>query len=133
MNIEHRRQLLVIDFDQRQRLFRSIRCQSGHGGDRIADVADFIDRHDCLIFEYRTIIRFDTLVVEDIVAREHRHDAGNLQCLGSIDTLDTRVRVRAAQDLSVTHTRYFQVRQILRLPGHFRFVVQTAHRFADLC
>ena len=93
----------------------------------------FLHGDDGLIFKYRTVVRLDAFVVEKIVARNHRHDAGNFECLGRIDRLDARMRHRAAQNFSVAHPGHNHVRQILSPAGHLGFVIQTAKSFTDIC
>ena len=131
LHVEHRRQLLVIDFDQAQRLFRGIDGQCRHRRHRIADVTHFFHGDNGLIFENRAVIRLDAFVVQDIVAREHRHHAGDFESFGNIDALDARVRVRAAENLAVTHAGDAHVGEIARSAGHFGLVIEPAHRFAD--
>ena len=77
VNVEHRRQLFVVDLDQTQRLFRRIGSQSGHRSHRVADVAHFFHRDNRLIFEHRPVVGLDTFVVQNIVTGQHRHHAGN--------------------------------------------------------
>ena len=92
VNIQNRRQLFIVDFDQAQRFFRRIDGQGRNRCHRIADMAHFLHGDDRLIFEHRTVVRLDAFVVQNIVARQYRHDAGNFQRLGSIDALDARMR-----------------------------------------
>ena len=133
VDIQNRRQLFVFHLDQSQRLFSRVHVQRRHSRHRITHVAHFLHGDDGLIFEYGTVVRLDAFVVENVIARNHRHDAGNFERLGSVDILDARVRQRAAQNFSVAHAGHLHVRQVLRPAGHLGLVIQTAKCFADIC
>ena len=90
-------------------------------------MAHFIHRDNRLIFEHGAVEGLDAFVMKNIVARQHRHDAGNFQRFGNIDAFDARVRIRAAQDLAVTHARNAHVGQVVRFAGYFGFVIQPAN------
>ena len=59
LNLEYRRQLFVIYFDQLQRFLRRVNGQRRNGSHRITDVANLFDRNDRLIFEHWAIVGFD--------------------------------------------------------------------------
>ena len=132
VNVQNRRQFLVVDFDQAQRFFRRIDAQGRNRRHRIADMAHFLHGDDRLIFEHRTVVRLDAFVVQNIVARQHRHDAGNFQRLGSIDLLMRACGIRTAENLAMAHPRDAHVGKILRPAGHFGFIIQTAKCFSDI-
>ncbi len=54
--IEHRRQLLVLRYDQRNRLLGDVRIGSQHDRHRLADIIYFVDGEDRLIVEGRSVI-----------------------------------------------------------------------------
>ena len=93
----------------------------------------FLHSDDGLILKYGTVVRPDAFVVENIIARNYRHDAGNFECFGSIDMLDARMRHRTAQNFSVAHAGNTYIRQVLRPAGHLGLIIQTAKCFADIC
>ena len=133
VNIQNGRQLFVFHLDQTQRLFSRVHVQGRNRRHRIAHVPHFIHGDDGLIFKYRAVVRLDAFVVKNVIARNHRQHPRNFECLGSVDTLDARVRQRAAQNFSMAHPRHAHVRQILRAAGHLGFVIQTAKCFTNIC
>ena len=131
VNAEHRRQLFIIDFDQFERRFGGIDGQCRHRRHRIADMAHLLRRDDGLILEHRPVKRLYAFVVQDIIARQHRHDTGNLLSLARVDARNPRMRIRTAENFPVHHSRHAHVRQVLRPSGHFGFVIEPAIGFAD--
>ena len=73
--VEHRRQLLVFDVDQLQRLCCGIGVQRGHGRHRFADKTDSIQCHRRLVLKNETEVGID-VVADQIIARQHRDYAG---------------------------------------------------------
>ena len=68
-----------------QRFFSRVHVQRRHSRHRITHVAHFLHGDDGLIFKYRTIVRLDAFVVENVIARNHRQDPGNFERFGSVD------------------------------------------------
>ena len=132
LNIQHRRQLVVIYFNQLQRFLRRVDGQRRNGSHRITDVANLFDRNDRLIFEHRAVVGLDALIMKNVLARQYRYDAANFLRVRSIDAIDARMRIRTAQNLPVTHPRHAHVRQVLRPPGDFGFIIQATKRLSNI-
>jgi hypothetical protein len=101
VNIQNRRQLFVVDFDQLQAppsAASTVNAATAATGS--PTVAHFFRRDDRLIFKYRPVKRLDTFIVQNIVPRQHRHHAGNFLCLGSLDARDPRMGIRTAEESS---------------------------------
>jgi hypothetical protein len=133
VDIQNRRQLFVFYLDQTQRLFSRVHVQRRYSRHRITHVPHFLHCNDGLIFEYRAVVRLDAFVMKNVIPRNYRHNARNVERLGSVDLLDPRVRQRAAQNFSVTHPGNLHVGQVLGFASDFSFVIQTAKCFTDIC
>src|SRR5918999_1455579 len=96
-------------------------------------MANFVHGNDGLILEYRAVKRFDAVGSKDVIAGYHREDAGDIQRSPDINFLDARMWHRAAQDSTMTHTRYLHVGQVLSLAADFALVIQPPKGLADIC
>ncbi len=64
--------------------------------------------------------------MQDVVARDDRENAGNVERFRGVDRSDAGVRHRAPQDLAVAHARHQHVRKVKRSAGDFRLVIEPA-------
>jgi hypothetical protein len=92
---QDRRQHLVIDVDQGQRLEGDLLVVGGHRGDAVADVLRLADG------ERRLVARDgeDAELARGFRADDRRADAGERERLRGVDPADACVRVRGTQDL----------------------------------
>ena len=107
--IEHGGQVLVLDLDERQRLFRDVRIERGHHGDLLADEAHAIAREQRHV-EHAA----PDEEVRHVRGREDREHAGQRASLHGVDADDARVRERAAQGFAPDHPGQRHVRGIPR-------------------
>ena len=73
--------------------------------DRLAEVADAVDREHGLVGELEPV----QLLARDVVMREHGVDTGHRKGLGDVDRDDAGMRVRAADRVPPEHPRRPQV------------------------
>ncbi len=136
VDIDDVRQHLVIDRDQRQRLFRGGGIGRGDGGDGMALIKHLLARHDVARHMPeidRDPLRPDVLelVVGKILRRHHRLDAGQRCRLRRVDRADARVRVGRAQDPADQRPRHRIIRGIHRAAGDLRHAVRANRPRSD--
>ena len=90
--------------------------------DRLAEVADAIDREHGLVGELEAV----RLRAGNVLVREHRVDAGHRARLGRVDREDARVRVRAAHGVTPEHPRGVEVARVGELARDLRDGVGAA-------
>ena len=108
----------VFDPDELQRRPRGVRIVSGYRHHLVAHEA-----HSCVKDAH---IRREA-PVGGVEGRGHGADAGQAQGLGSVDAQNVGVRVRAAQDGPVEHSRQLEVGGIAGLAGELHFQVAADH------
>jgi hypothetical protein len=74
---EHRRQLVVLDIDQLDRLPSRVQVDGGDRGHRVADVADLVDGQDRLVAKHRAEPRLDVRPGGEIGTGQDGHHAGH--------------------------------------------------------
>ena len=94
----HRRQLLVVDVNQRQRFLGNCNVHRRHRRHRLADVAHLIDG------DHRPAV-IDRVQIGDIRRRQHRDDTGQRLGLRGVNRAEPRMGKSASQDFSIKHSR----------------------------
>jgi len=123
----HRRQLLVLDLDQRQRALGGLVVDRGYGGDRLAHVAHLLQRQRVLVLADGE----DAVGDGQMLASEDGVDARQLDGLADVEAPDVRVRLGAPQQLADQHARQPQVVGVPMPPSHLRVGVDLGQRLAD--
>jgi hypothetical protein len=133
LDVEHRRQRLVVDPDLRQRLESLALAVCDHRDDRLALVADLVDR------ERRLVVLAEVQeaqkrveVPRHVGAADHAPDAGRALGRARVDAADAGMVARAAQDLEVEEARELVVVEIGRRSGDVADHVLALRRLADL-
>ncbi len=108
---------LVLDDDRLGRAARLLGMLGGDERDRLAVVADAVDREHRLVGELEPV----GLRARDVGVREHGVDAGHRRAPSqmSIDAI-ARVRVRAAQRVAPEHPGRAEVARVRELAVHLR-------------
>ena len=121
VHAQHRRQRLVLDLDQVERVLGDVRVDGadrGHGVARVERlvggehvVADPLERSERLP-------EVDHVAVDprEVRVRDDGLDAVQRERLRGVDAHDPRVRMRAAQDAPVEHARQAHVDAVLGAP-----------------
>ena len=122
-----RRQLLVFDLDQTQRLLRRLLIDRGHRRDRLAVIANLLERQRVLVLRHR----HDPIADRQVRPREDTMHARQRRRLADIDAHDLRVAVRAPQQLADERPRQVDVVGIDRLPRGLRVGVDPGVAPAD--
>ena len=110
---------LVVDADPLGRAPRLLGMLGGDERDRLAEVANAVDRQHRLVGELEAVV----LLAGDVRVREHRVDAGHRHRLGDVDRDDARVRVRAPHRVAPEHPGRDQVARVGELALHLRHAV----------
>ena len=121
------RQFLVLDFEQIQGLFRRrlvYRCNRGH---RISDIANFIHRHDGLIF----IGGAEHPEPPLIIAGDDGVNSGQRFGPAAIDASQPGMRIGTAEDFGVSHSRQFDIHRVHRFARDLFLTVHPRCCFAD--
>ncbi len=132
------RQRLVFDLDQLDGFLGHVRIDGRHRRDGVSLVERLVvgQAIGAQVGQVnRALAQVGDLVLQirKIGRRDHRTHAGQLFSRRSVDTLDPRVGVRAAQDLAVHRAVQLHVRSVNRPPGHLvRSVVPNRPRADDL-
>ncbi len=124
--IEHRRKLLVLNLDRRDRVRRDL---LRHGGDRRDAVAGV---EDMLISEHRLILQRRTeRVARDVLAGDDRHDAWHRFGFLRVDADDPRASHAGPLDLRVEHAGQVEVVDVLRLAEAMGASIGTRRPLTD--
>ena len=129
----HHRQRVVVDFDQRQRLFGDLVADGGNHGHALAPIAHLVIE-DVLVARERGIARRRGAVVQHaryVVVGQHRLDAGQGARLRGIDAADGGVRDGGAQGAREQHAGQAQVARIARAAGDLFDHIAAPCRGAD--
>lgn len=133
--------LLVIDDDDLRRVACEILALGDHDGDGLADEAHRLGRHGrpCAHLHRAAVLGGDgpaadqvaDLVVDELLAGEHRDHARHLQRGGRVDPLHLGVRVRAADEIGMGHARKLDVVDVAALAGNETLVFLAHDSRAD--
>ena len=96
-------------------------------GDRLAEVADAVDREHWLVGELEPV----GLRPGDVRVRQHGVDARHPDGFGDVDFDDAGVRVRAAERVAPEHPGGEEVARVGELAGHLRDRVDALDALAD--
>ena len=107
----HRRQLLVVHVDQRQRFLGNCNVHRRHRRHRLADIAHLIDS------DHRPAV-IDRVQIGDIRRRQHRDDTGQRLGLRGVNGADPRMGKSAAQDFSIKHAGNRDITDKFRRAGY---------------
>ena len=118
---------LVLDPDPLGRAARLLGVLGCDQRDRLAEVADALEREHRLVRELEAV----ALLSRDVFVREHRVDAGRSERLAEVDLDDPRVRVRAAQRVPPEHPGGGEVARIGELARRLRDPVDALDALAD--
>ena len=99
-----RGQVLVFRHDLVDRGFGDMGIGGYDHRDRLADEAHLVDCQNGLVVECRAVIGIGDHL-KDVVGGEDAMNAGNLRRRTRVDRFDPAMRHRAAEDLSVQHSR----------------------------
>ena len=132
VDVDHVRQHLVVDRDQRQRLVGDRLAGGRDGHDRMALVEHLLARHDVARHVpeiLRDAFRPDILelLLREVRRGDHCLHARQRRRLGDVDRADARMGVRRAQDAAGQHARHGEIRPVQRAPRHLRHAVRP-HR-----
>ncbi len=122
------RQHFVLDLDQLERRLGDRFRGRGDRGHRMAVVERLLARHRVA---GHVAVGATGLDLREVVAADHRLDAGKLLRGRNVDRLDDCVRVRAAQDFPDQHAGQIHVGAELRAPGHLVEAVVLDRRASD--
>ena len=100
IDVEHRRELFVIDFDFVERLLRAQFIFGDDRGYRLADESNLADRQQGMIFYGVAIIRMQRT---EVISRKHVDDSGLTLGLGNVDGENFGMRKRAAEKFGPSH------------------------------
>ena len=118
---------LISDADPLGGAARLLRVLGRNDRDRLAEVADAVDREHRLVGELEPV----GLCARDVGVGQHRMDPGHADGLRDVDLGDQGVRVRAAQRVAPEHPGCEEVARVGELAGHLRDRVDPLDAFAD--
>ncbi len=124
--IEQRRQFLVFDVDQTQRLLGNRLALCRHRRDFLADKANQTVGEDGHVVNFAADQK-----AFDVLSGHNRAHAGQSERAARIDIFDAAVRDRAAQNFAPKHSRQAHVGGVDRPPRHFLRPFQPLGRRAD--
>ena len=107
-------QKLVVDFDQLQGTLGDLFRLSRHCGDVVADETADPIKHFAAIVEPGRL----PIVLRHVFVGQNPNYAGQRLRLRRVDADDPRVRVRAAQDLAVSHVLDLDVHGVFQRAGN---------------
>ena len=125
--VHHRRQQLVIDLDQADRLGGDVRAARRDGRDRVAAVQDLVLGQDVVAqVAHVGLAQLSEPgargAVRHVGAGDDRVHPRQRRRLPGIDRLDARVRVGAAEHLAVQQPRQLDIRPVDCAP---RYLIPT--------
>ena len=127
LGVDDELERLVLDPDALRRAPRLLRVLGGDQRDRLAEVADAVDREHRLVGELEPV----GLGPGDVVVREHRVHARHRERLGDVELDDPRVRMRAAQRVAPEHPLGMEVARIGELARDLRDGVDPPDALPD--
>ena len=132
LDVEHRRQLLEIELDARDRLERGRLGLGDHRRDRLAAVADPLGGEHLLLVRLDADQAQDRVdVLRDVRRGQRADEARHLLGLREVDPLDPRVHERVADHLQMQHPGVADVVDVLGRPGHVAHAVAPRDPAAD--
>ena len=122
-NVHHRRQQLVIDLDEPDRLRGDVRARRRDRGEGVTAVERLVPGHDVAAHVAEVHVAplaqvRDAAALREIRGRDHREHPRQRRRLARVNGLDPRVGMRTAQHLAMRHPRQLHVRAIHRAPRH---------------
>jgi hypothetical protein len=130
LRVVDRRQLLVVDFDQLDRIGRDVAVLRDHEGDLLV-----LEQHLAVGQHHLHIARERRHPVQvqglQVLRREHRMHAGQRLRLRDIDRPDPRVAILAAHEVAEQHARQLEVVDIAALALDEADVLLALARAAD--
>ena len=135
-DVEDGRELLVLDFDQGDGVFRDVVVGGGDGGDGVALVEHLVGGDHVVeqpLEVGAALAGVDVLVggAGEVGVGDHGEHAGQGTSLGGVDRLDLGVRMRAAEDAPVEHAGQGEVGPVLGRAGDFVNAVVADRAGAD--
>jgi hypothetical protein len=140
-DIDDRRLDCVVDDDLLGRVARRCQAVGDDHRDRVADMADTLDRQHRMrrLLHRRAVLRIDQPAAgqaadplgRQVLAGEHRDDAGRRFGRAGVDTVEAGIGVRAAQDIGVKLARPVDVVGIGPLAGQEPVILAPPDRRAD--
>ena len=127
LRVGDRGERLVVDDDPFRGAPCLLRMLSGDECDRLAEVADTVDREDGLIEELEPV----GLASRDVRVGEDRVHARDGERAREVDPTYPRMRVGAAERVAPEHAGRLQVARVLELPRRLRGPVLPADALAD--
>jgi hypothetical protein len=131
LGVDDRVERLVLDTDALGGAARLLRVLGRDDRNRLAEVADPLEREHRLVRELEPVAP----LAGHVLVRQHRVHAGQAHRFRDVDRRDPRVRVRAAHGRSPEHAGRVQVARIRELAGDLRNRVAAEDRLphaADL-
>ena len=134
--VHDRRQDLVIDGDQVDRVGRDFHVFRNDYGDGITDMMDFVDcqypRRVDVIFNSACLPRARQRVeIGEMLAREHAQYARHGERSGSIDRLDSSVRVRRSKRAAWPEAGQSNVVEIAGCSGYQARIFPSLDRLTE--
>ena len=128
--IDHDRQRFVVDLDRVDAVGRDVALGRHDRGDLLRLIEDRVGRKDHLLVAHE---RRHPVQVErhEVLARDDRDDARNLEGLRGVDVLDPGVRERAPRDVQVEHAGQLHVVDVLALSADEARVFLALDALAD--
>ena len=135
LRVHDRRQRLVVDLDQLQRVLGDVAVLGDDEGDLLALEADLVGgQHSLRVVGQRrhpgevVTEQGRTRDALEHLARDDRDDAGQRLGRRRVDRQDARMRERAAQDRAVQHAGQVDVIDVVALAPDEALVLHALHR-----
>ena len=128
LGIDDELERLVLDDDRLGRAARLLGMLGSDERDRLAVVADAVDREHRLVGELEPV----GLAPGDVLVREHGVDAGHRHGLRDVDRDDAGVGMRAAERVPPEHPGRVEVARVRELALHLGRAVRPAGGLADV-
>src|SRR5229473_5803119 len=127
LGIGDRRQAVIVDVDQVQRLEGSQLFARDDGGDGISDVPHAVDTKSLLILADGK----NSVLDGDLFPSEYEIHSGMSGGARSVDLTDARMRMRRPQQFTMRHAGQENVVSKTRLARYLRAGIDSAPRDAD--
>ncbi len=128
--IDHRRQRLIVDDDMLQRVGRDIALGRDDDADLLRVVDHLLDRQHHLGVGHERRHPVQVAGLFQILTRDHRQHAGDLQRGAGVDRADLGVGVGAAHDIHIQHTRQLDIVDVVALALDKARVLLALHAVA---